>query len=139
MVYNSSAALGARHIQDGKGLYTLKYWGYAERQMPCTKDKGSCEYLDAVYGAHVLSMVYTFIMWAVLGVLLIIAMFSRLLRPRQEAERGAKQGGMYRLSRGVAAFRRRYLGSECTKVFRYTTKLQVVILGLLCAYLIVFS
>lgn len=140
MVSNSSAALAARHIQDGEGvLYTINYWGYAQRQMPCTKDVGTCEYLDAVYGAHETSMMYTFIMWAVLGVMLLLAMFTRLLRSSKESARGGRQGFLSRVRRSVAVFARRYLLPEWRAVFKYTTKFQVLILALLCAYLIVFS
>lgn len=138
MIFNSSTdALAARHIQDGKGT-AVHYWGYATRYLPCTSDAGSCEYLDTVYGDHEKSMIYTFIMWAVFGVILLAEVFSRLLRPSKR-DSGSRQSFWYRFVRSASAAIRRYLVPECTKVFKYTTKLQILVLATLCAYLIVFS
>ena len=47
------------HIQNFSEASQVEYhWGYAERVVPCTNDKGSCEYLDVVYRSHDLGMYY---------------------------------------------------------------------------------
>ncbi|KAF1928607.1 uncharacterized protein M421DRAFT_62682 [Didymella exigua CBS 183.55] len=84
-------------------------------------------------------MVYTFVMWAVFGIVLLATVFSRFVQLRKRNGDGAKQGLCYRLVRSMSAAVRRYLTPECSKIFRYTTRLQVSILAILCAYLIVFS
>jgi hypothetical protein len=139
MFFNSTHnPLAARHIQsDDDVLYTIDYWGYAVRKMPCTNDKGTCEYLDSIYGAHETSMIFTFTMWAVLGAILLLAILFRLVRPQKQD--GARQGFLYRLTRLASSTVRRHLVPECSKVFRYTTRLQVLILALLCVYLTAFS
>ncbi|USP75494.1 ferric-chelate reductase [Curvularia clavata] len=139
MSFNShSHPLAARHIQsDDDVLYTIDYWGYAVRKMPCTNDKGTCEYLDSVYAAHETSMVFTFIMWAVLGVILLLTILFRLARPQKQE--GTRQSFIYRLTRRASAVVRRCLMPECSKIFRYTTRLQVLVLALFCAYLTAFS
>ena len=138
MNFNSSTnALDARHIQSGQGT-AVHYWCYATRYLPCTSDAGSCEYLDSVYGNHEKSMIYTFIMWAVIGMVLLVAVFSRLLRPSKRSD-SSQQSFWYRSVRSASATIRRYLTPECSRVFKYTTRLQVVIFAILCAYLIAFS
>jgi ferric-chelate reductase len=135
---STNNALAARHIQtDSDVEYTIDYWGYAVRNFPCTNDAGSCEYLDAVYSNHYTSMIFTFILWAVLGAVLLLTLLSRLIRPQRR--NGAKQSLLYRLVRLGSATIRRYLMPECSKVFRYTTRLQALILALLCVYLTAFS
>ncbi|KZM25743.1 uncharacterized protein EKO05_0006075 [Ascochyta rabiei] len=138
MIFNSSDhALAARaHIQSGDGT-AVHYWGYATRYLPCTNDAGSCEYLDSVYGDHEKSMIYTFIMWAVIGTTLLAIAFSRLLQPKKR--NGARQGFCYRCTRLVTVTVRRYLVPEYSRVFRHTTRLQVLVLVILCAYLVTFS
>jgi len=139
MLFNfTDNALAARHIQNDADVeYTIDYWGYAVRNFPCTNDAGSCEYLDSVYGNHQTSMIFTFIFWAVLGAILLAILVSRLVRPRRKD--GARQSLLYRLVRLTSSTVRRHLMPECSKVFRYTTRLQVLILALLCVYLTVFS
>lgn len=139
MLFNfTDNALAARHIQNDADVeYTIDYWGYAVRNFPCTNDAGSCEYLDSVYGNHQTSMIFTFIFWAVLGAILLAILVSRLVRPRRKD--GARQSLLYRLVRLTSSTIRRHLMPECSKVFRYTTRLQVLILALLCVYLTVFS
>lgn len=136
--YSSALVLAARHIQDGTGT-AIHYWGYATRYLPCTSDPGSCEYLDSVYGNHEKSMIYTFVMWAILGIILVAMVFARLLRPNKRHGDDARQSFYYRLNRSVSAFIRRYFTPECLRMFKYTTRLQVLIFAILCAYLIVFS
>jgi hypothetical protein len=47
--------LETRHIQELDANSTIKhYWGYADRILPCTKDAGTCAYLDSLrYGKSV--------------------------------------------------------------------------------------
>lgn len=135
---SSNDTLVARaHIQDEKGT-AIHYWGYATRYLPCTNDAGSCEYLDSVYGDHEKSMIYTFIMWAVFGVILLSLVFIRLLRPSKKKD-SPRQGFWYRCVRSVSATVRRYLSPECSNVFKHTTRLQVLVLAILCTYLLAFS
>lgn len=139
MFFNSTTnLLAARHIQsDDNVQYTIDYWGYAVRKMPCTNDKGTCEYLDSVYGDHETSMIFTFVMWAVIGLILLLFVVFRLAHPQKQ--NGPRQSFVYRLTRLASSAVRKYLLPECSKVFRYTTRLQVLILALFCAYLTVFS
>jgi hypothetical protein len=62
-----------RHIADAATSNSTiqPHWGYVVRILPCTNDAGSCEYLDAVYWMHDISMLYTFILWAAIGFVLI--------------------------------------------------------------------
>ena len=107
--------LAARHIQtDSDVEYTIDYWGYAVRNFPCTNDAGSCEYLDAVYGNHYTSMIFTFVLWAVLGALLLLTLLSRLIRPQRRD--GVKQSLLYRLVSLGSSTIRRLLMPECSKV-----------------------
>lgn len=139
MIFNSTEhALAARHIQDGSGT-AIHYWGYATRYLPCTNDVGSCEYLESIYGDHEKSMIYTFIMWAVFGIMLLATAFLRLLRPSKKNGGSTELGFRYRLVRSMSAVIRQHLAPEFSKMFKYTTRLQVLILAILCAYLIVFS
>lgn len=49
------------HIQDPDAAESeVPHWGYASRVMPCVNDPGTCEYLDAVYWMHDVSMLYTY-------------------------------------------------------------------------------
>jgi hypothetical protein len=137
---STNNVLAVRHIQSSDGVeYTIDYWGYAVRNMPCTNDAGSCAYLDSVYGDHYTSMIYTFVMWAVFGSILLVIVPSRFLRPNKKNGDGAQQGFCYRLVRSIASAVRRYLVPECSKVFKHTTRLQVLILFVFCAYLTAFS
>ncbi|KAK0628362.1 putative FAD binding protein [Bombardia bombarda] len=61
-------SLTARMIQNFTGESNLEpHWGYASRIVPCKNDAGSCAYLDLVYGAHDLGMLYSGIFWATIG------------------------------------------------------------------------
>jgi hypothetical protein len=52
-----SLHLQPRHIQDDHNAkYLEPHWGYFERVRPCVNDNGTCEYLDAVYWMHDVSM-----------------------------------------------------------------------------------
>lgn len=55
--------LEPRHIQDhDAAASSIPHWGYAGRVVPCDRDVGTCEYLDAVYWMHDVSMLYTFVL-----------------------------------------------------------------------------
>jgi ferric-chelate reductase len=141
MLFNSTdSALAARHIQSSEGVeYTIDYWGYAVRNFPCRNDIGSCEYLDSVYSDHYTSMTYTFIMWAVLGAILLVSILMRLACSTRKPKGDTTQSFYYRSVRFASSTVTRHLVPECTKVFRYTTRLQALLLVLLCVYLAIFS
>jgi ferric-chelate reductase len=120
-----------RHIQDFSNASGLEpHWGYVDRVLPCTNDAGSCAYLDVVYHSHDMGMLYTGIMWSVIGgVLLVWAILRRLdvnTRP----------------SNALNVFSRRWLLPEFRMgrfIFGQTTRLQVVVLACAAAYLLIFS
>lgn len=140
------------HIQNAsEAAFQIPHWGYASRSFPCTNDAGSCEYLDAVYWMHDVSMLYTFIMWAVIGGILVLWMLSRLF-PRQsrqlaieKPEEGAlqeppQQALLYRSRAAIAASCRKYLLPEAFgSFFGHVTRLQILILAILLGYLLIFS
>lgn len=139
------------HIQDEQGAkYLEPHWGYSKRVKPCVNDNGTCQYLDAVYHMHDVSMLYTFIFWAVVGGILAIWLAVRLLAPRprssiavQDGEAGPKKqksGIVYRSYRSLAASRRRWLLPEgIPSIFGHSSRLQVTILAVLLGYLLIFS
>lgn len=142
--------LSSRHIQnESLAAYKIPHWGYASRSMPCTNDAGSCEYLDAVYWMHDISMLYTFIMWAVFGGVVVLFVALRLMNPRRtsilalkddESQQHAPQGIFYRTWRTCCTYLRRLLLPEAlTSVFGHVTRLQILILAVLLGYLLVFS
>ncbi|PWY83355.1 hypothetical protein BO70DRAFT_386813 [Aspergillus heteromorphus CBS 117.55] len=150
----------ARHIQDFSSDSTLEYhWGYVARQVPCTKDAGTCAYLDAVYHDHDISMLYSFILWAVIvGILFLWAVGRHFIQfnrnrstassssPKLDSEplepSASPQGAAYRLSRTVRAAVRRHLLPETDTlswVFGHTTRLQLLVFLILSAYLLIFT
>lgn len=139
-----------RHIQNMSEASELQaHWGYADRALPCTSDAGTCEYLDAVYWMHDVSMLYTFILWAVIGGILAIWMTLRLIAPGKSIlpAQGSealpprpRQSSVYRTWRSLWALARQSLLPEfLPNWFGHTSRLQVAILACLCAYLTVFS
>lgn len=150
-------ALTARaHIQNfTDGSSTEPHWGYADRIVPCTNDAGSCEYLDLVYHSHDLSMLYTGIFWSsILGLLFLWGTGKRVfpVRTRDEArvaltpgkteaqDDAARLGGVERVKRTIASFRRRYLLPNFSPLLvGHVTRLQITILLILGAYLTVLS
>ncbi|KAG5985914.1 hypothetical protein E4U43_005799 [Claviceps pusilla] len=153
------------HIQNFSDGGTIEpHWGYENRILPCKNDAGSCAYLDVVYRAHDLGMFYMGILWAtILTVLLLWALLRRASRPvvaveaqgtRQRSASGAGAGaepgvkvgtdnhgrGFTKLRRTAAAASRHLLLRDANHVlFGRTTRLQVVVLALLAAYLLVWS
>ncbi|KAF6815509.1 ferric-chelate reductase [Colletotrichum musicola] len=137
----------------------VDYWGYAARVVPCTNDPGTCEYFESVYGGHERGMLYTGIIWATLGGILFVWAIGRHFWAPQRAGEAVvealiadaekksdddrptvKPRGLRRLgAAAAAAVRRRTLPESLRPVFGRTTRLQVLILALLTAYLAIFS
>ncbi|CAL3967199.1 unnamed protein product [Diplocarpon coronariae] len=140
-----------RHIQTHSDeSYYVSHWGYASRTLPCTNDAGTCEYLDAIYWMHDVSMLYTFIMWAVIGGILAIVLVVRFVLPRPslprmgELEKQARGSSIssayYRANRAFqAAMRRCLLPGRLVKVSGSVTSLQLLVLALILGYLLIFS
>ncbi|KAI1402474.1 ferric reductase NAD binding domain-containing protein [Hypoxylon fuscum] len=146
--------LAARHIQNFSEASSLeKHWGYVDRAVPCTNDAGSCAYLDQVYGSHDLSMLYSGILWATIGGILLLWTIGRRVfsSPRADEvptgsatdnERQAVKtiSRRSRIRMTAEALVRRYLLPDSVRfVFGRTTRLQVLILAALAAYLLAFS
>ena len=152
--------LAGRMIQnfsDANASDLEPHWGYADRIVPCTSDAGSCAYLDLVYHAHDLSMLYTGIFWSSIGGILILwGIGRRLYPPRREnegtslvtaakAESQGREGhntlgGMEKLRRTAATLRSRYLLPDfAPRILGHVTRLQVLILLVLGGYLTIFS
>jgi predicted ferric reductase len=144
-------ALGARHIQNMSEAASLEpHWGYADRAVPCTNDKGSCEYLDVVYHSHDLGIWYTGIFWATVGGILLLWGIGRRLLPSQQADQQLPleseeqaqvgQSTVQRFKNSVSSYRRQYFLPEAFRpIFGRTTRLQVVILLTLTGYLTIWS
>lgn len=140
-----------QHIQDHAAATSVRFhWGYASRVIPCVNDVGSCEYLDAVYWMHDVSMLYTFIMWAVIGGILAFAIFLRLIRPSSRRQPNLSNGleeqsrkgesSFYRAWRGIQASMRKWLLPESlTGIFGRVTRLQLLVLAILSGYLLIFT
>lgn len=130
-----------QHIQDHNTAQSERnYWGYPSRVVPCTNDNGTCEYLDAVYWMHTVSMRYTFILWAVIGGMLLIIILARLFKPQGSCQRNVRQHFPYKLWKTISTAGRRYLLPESLpNFFPNTTRLQILVLATLCVYLTVFS
>ncbi|RAR12294.1 ferric reductase [Stemphylium lycopersici] len=139
------------HIQNfSEATAVSHHWGYADRVIPCTNDPGSCEYLDIVYHSHDLGMLYTGIIWATIGgILLLWAVgrhFSRsqpsgVQLPTQVGE-GVPQrrSALERLQRAVPSYARQYLLPDAARpIFGRVTRTQVLTLVVLTGYLTIFS
>ncbi|KAF2466879.1 uncharacterized protein BDR25DRAFT_235753 [Lindgomyces ingoldianus] len=90
-------------------------------------------------------MLYTFILWAVIGGILLLVVLVRLFRPHRRTSGAGndgrnKQSFFYRIWRSLASGTRRYLLPEALPgFFPNTTRLQILILAILCVYLTIFS
>lgn len=140
-----------QHIQDHAAATSVRvHWGYASRVIPCVNDAGTCEYLDQVYWMHDVSMLYTFIMWAVIGALLALFIFLRIIKPQsrrqprlsigaaEQAESG--ESSFYRAWRGIqATLRRALLPESLVGWFGRVTRLQLLILAIISGYLLIFT
>ncbi|CCU80151.1 ferric-chelate reductase [Blumeria hordei DH14] len=140
------------HIQDYSETSSLeKHWGFEPRIMPCTADTGTCQYLDAVYHAHDLSMLYTFILWAIiLGILSVWVGLRVVRRFSKETDSvifevdGQQRVSPSNLHRRLvytttAYLRRRLLPESLTLIFGHVSRLQLLIFAILSGYLILFS
>lgn len=143
------------HIQDHDNAVGLEaHWGYPDRVVPCVNDQGTCEYLDAVCRKHDLSILYTFILWAVIGNVLALWVAVRNLRPREKSTslrkgtlRDAKasksktgQSSILRVWRTmVASINHCLLPEGFTGVFGHVSRVQLVVLAGLLTYLLIFS
>ncbi|KAL1306497.1 hypothetical protein AAFC00_005192 [Neodothiora populina] len=129
------------HIQThGEANTTeIHYWAYPSRVLPCTSGQGTCEYLDAVYWMHTTSMLYTFIMWAVFGGILVFCFWLRYAKTI--SQRSHIQTPLRRGLGALRALGRRWLLPESAGrwLFGRVTMLQVAILLTLSAYLLIFS
>ncbi|PYH91655.1 ferric-chelate reductase [Aspergillus ellipticus CBS 707.79] len=138
----------ARHIQDFSSDSALEYhWGYVARQVPCTKDAGTCAYLDAVYHGHDISMLYSFILWAVIVGILFLWVVSRhfiqFTRTPSSPLKPSPQPALYRLNRTIRCLTRHRLLPETSPLlswaFGHTTRLQILTFLILSTYLLVFT
>lgn len=130
-------SLSARHIQNfSEGGAVEYHWGYANRQVPCTNDAGSCAYLDVVYHSHDLGMLYSGIIWAtILGLLFFWAIYNFSKSGSNEAP-----GFFARARNALGAYQRQYLLPEFARpIFGRTTRTQILVLAVLTGYLTVFS
>ncbi|KAI1119913.1 ferric reductase like transmembrane component-domain-containing protein [Nemania abortiva] len=139
--------LASRHIQNLSDADSLEpHWGYYSRAIPCTNDAGSCEYLDQVYFSHDLSILYSGILWStILGIIFIWTLGRRIRRPSRtdglvSGNITAGKSSATRFTRAFSAFVRSSLLPDAPRpIFGRTTRLQVLILAVLAAYLIVWS
>ncbi|KIW62107.1 hypothetical protein PV05_02155 [Exophiala xenobiotica] len=129
--------LAPRHIQNMSEAKSLQpHWGYADRAVPCTNDAGSCSYLDSVYHSHDLGMLYCGILWATIGgIVFIWGMGRRVLTTAQH-----QQSTIGRLQSTIASFSRQHFLPDSVRIlFGRTTRLQVLILATLTAYLAIWT
>lgn len=129
------------HIQDHNAANTTlqPYWGYPSRVVPCTNDERTCEYLAAVYGMHETSMTYMFVLW---GVLLGIAVVFVTIRGWKMGGPSMNVGSWFDgVCDAAERLRRRWLlvDAPMRRVFARVSRLQVVVLGILVVYLLIFS
>lgn len=139
----SSPKLDVRHIQDMSKASALEpHWGYYDRALPCTSDPGSCEYLDQVYASHDLGMLYSGILWCLIGTILLLwVVLNQFNVPTISPTLAAPElAGLYKVRRSIASFARKYLLPDAARlIFGRTTRLQVLTLALLAGYLLIFS
>ncbi|EHK96143.1 putative Ferric/cupric reductase transmembrane component 1 [Glarea lozoyensis 74030] len=139
------------HIQEHTNTSREVYhWGYVPQILPCTKDAGSCEYLRAVYWMHDTSMLYSFILWAVIGGILLVIVTLRTLKPKPTrnfyapiTEKNETQSPANAYTRGwgaiQASLRKWLLPESFVGFFGHVSRVQLVVLAILLAYLLAFS
>lgn len=145
-------SLTYKHIQEASNTSVLEpHWGYVSRILPCTNDVGSCEYLDAVYCMHDISMLYTFILWAFIGLTLIVVLAVRVSKAvcsSWSANKGGHDGQIsrrrpsphYRAWRAAQTISTKWLLPKgLTRFFGNVTRLQLLVLAILLGYLLIFS
>ncbi|EFQ32875.1 ferric reductase like transmembrane component [Colletotrichum graminicola] len=147
--------LAARHSQNmSEAASSRSHWGYMDEPVPCAGDKPTCEYLDLVYNSHDQSVLYVGILWVLIGAIFLAwAVGRQAFSPPSDANiistallegdsdaRTTDRGFFYRLRHAATSFTNRYLLRDCIRpIFGQTTRLQVLILAVLAAYLLVFS
>lgn len=160
---SASPRFTARHIQNFTGATDLEpHWGYEARVLPCTSGAGTCAYLDEVYHSHDLGMLYAGIIWTTVGCVLllwaVVRQASKSSSPlaaaghtqlgRSEDEKGTEaQRSASRLSTlqaipaWIASVSRRCLlpRNPVPAVFGNASRLQVLILGVLAGYLLIWT
>ncbi|EFQ34035.1 ferric reductase like transmembrane component [Colletotrichum graminicola] len=151
MDFNLKSQMAARHIQDFSDAASLEpHWGYSDRVVPCTNDAGSCAYLDVVYGSHDLGMLYSGILWIIIGGILLVWAVGRRALPSLSEEdvlraailEDSRQSKSFlnRLRQAISSGMNRYLLPDFIRpIFGRTTRLQVLILAVLSGYLLIFS
>ncbi|KAK2012722.1 ferric reductase like transmembrane component [Colletotrichum eremochloae] len=151
MDFHLKSQLAARHIQDFSNAASLEpHWGYSDRVVPCTNDAGSCAYLDVVYNSHDLGMLYSGILWIIIGGILLVWAVGRRALPSLSEEdvlRAAlledsrkRRSFLNRLCQAISSGMNRYLLPDFIRpIFGRTTRLQVLILVVLSGYLLIFS
>ncbi|KAH9429626.1 hypothetical protein MCOR02_009363 [Pyricularia oryzae] len=124
------------------------YYGYAPRTLPCASDGPTCAYFEALWSSNDRGILYSGILWIPAGVAVLAAavlrraLLSRHTRPFPTAPEGESLIGIKRPSRlrAAAASARRYLLPDSIHfLFGRTTRLQVLVLAILMAYLTIFS
>lgn len=147
MVTYTYESLAARHIQDHASAKSLEpHWGYAARVVPCANDPGSCAYLDVVYNSHDNGILYMGVLWlTIFAVIMVWALLRHVGRPPSSSTTARdaqtqKSSGLKRARRALAASVRRHLLPESVRaIFGRTSRLQVVILAVLCGYLTIWT
>ncbi|KAK1982600.1 ferric reductase like transmembrane component [Colletotrichum cereale] len=151
MDFHLKGQLEARHIQNFSEAASIEpHWGYADRAVPCTNDAGSCAYLDVVYHSHDLGMLYSGILWIVIGGILLAWTVGRRALPSFSEEdvlraallEDSRESMSYlnRLRQTISSGMNRYLLPDFIRpIFGRTTRLQVLILAVLSGYLLIFS
>jgi Na+/H+-dicarboxylate symporter len=99
---------------------------------------------------HDVSMLYTFILWAVIGGILALLFVLKVAQP-SPGNRGnelelenctakERSNTWYRAWRGAgASLRRLLLPESCVGFFGNITRLQLLVLAILLSYLLIFS
>lgn len=147
----SFQSLNPRHIQNlSEASGISHHWGYADRAVPCTNDAGSCAYLDVVYDSHDRSMLYTGILWATIGAILLIWAIGRhffnpapsgVQLPVETGEQAGKSTStLTRLQHALPSYLRQYLLPDAARpIFGRVNRTQVLTLVVLTGYLTIFS
>jgi predicted ferric reductase len=147
----ASGILVPRHSMNMSGATAVKpHFGYADESIPCTSTPEDCLYLDLVYRSHDDSMLYSGIMWSIIGgVLLLWAVGRHFARAQPsgvqlptEVGEGVprSRSALERLQRAIPSYARRYLLPDAARpIFGRVSRTQVLTLTVLTGYLIVFS
>jgi predicted ferric reductase len=147
----TAAMLAPRHSTNMTGVTAVKtHFGYSDQTFPCTSTPEDCLYLDLVYRSHDDSLLYSGIMWAAIGGILLLWAIGRHFARSQpsgvqlptELGEGVPQSrsAIGRLQRAITSHARSYLLPDAARpVFGRVTRTQVLTLTVLTGYLIVFS